>query len=133
MLGLWFIPGLLAFASTDKERFDIELREGLLALTRGEAPAAQKHLKAATDLDARNGAAWLALAQADARTGNRAEADQSARKAFDVASGDPRVLHGLTLYYVDQGDAATAADMEARYAQLASSNRKPIAGPQACI
>jgi len=110
-----------AFASSAK--FDAQLRDGLLALSRGDAAVAEKHLRAAIELDSQNGTAWLALAQAQARQQKVAASLASAEKAYQSGATDPRVLHGLTLFYVEARKFDMAADTEVRYAQLAKDDK----------
>lgn len=118
---LAFFLAAAAFASS--EQSTALLRDGLLALSRGEAAVAEKHLTAATQLDTKNGAAWLALAQAQAKQQKAAASLASAEKAYQSGAGDPRVLHGLTLFYVEARKFDRAADTEARYAGLAKDDK----------
>ena len=91
-MALWLY--LLFFA----DPFEASFREGVVALNRGDFPAAQTQLEAASRLHPRDARVWLALAQTYAQLHEQPLARKAAGTAEELG-GDPGILHGLSLFY----------------------------------
>ena len=86
------------------------------ALNQNNLALAESRLEAASKMEPRNPRVWLALAQTYWKLHKSPAAEAAARKAELFSTGAP-ILHGLALYYSETGNYATAAGLEARYAQ----------------
>ncbi len=109
---------LLAASSSFEDSF----RAGLLALQRGDLPAAQTSLEAAGKLAPRDGRVWVALSQTYWRQHKNAEAEQAAGKAATLAPEDPAVLQSLAIYYSETQQTLKAAQAQARYSVKVPEN-----------
>ena len=109
---------LLAASSSFEDSF----RAGLLALQRGDLPAAQTNLEAAGKLAPRDGRVWVALSQTYWRQHKNAEAEQAAGKAATLAPEDPAVLQSLAIYYSETEQTLKAAQAQARYSGKVPEN-----------
>lgn len=100
-------------AQTAEER----LEAGLQALQRGEAAEAVAELEAAQRLEADNGRVLLALAAAYRVSERAPDAETVIAKVAEMASDEPRLLRGLSVYFESAGDYEEAAKFEAGYAR----------------
>ncbi len=115
MLGLVLV--LLAASASDEA-----LREGLIALQKGDLAAAQTSLEAASQESPRDGRVWVALSQTYWRLHREADAETAAAKAAAVAPENPAVLQGLAIYYSETGQTLKAAQAEAGFAAKTPGN-----------
>ena len=83
--------------------FESILRQGLLALQKGDLSAAEQHLRQAAAVKPTSGIVWAALAQAHAKRGATVDADESARRASTLEPESPIVLRTLLLYWSGRG------------------------------
>jgi Flp pilus assembly protein TadD len=96
---------LFCFLLFQAGEFDAVLREGLLALQKGDLPNAVDRLHFAVRLKQDSGIAWAALAQAQLRSQRAAEADRSALQSETLGGDQPVVLKALLLYWSGRGDS----------------------------
>ena len=96
---------LFCFLLFQAGEFDAVLREGLLALQKGDLPNALDRLGTAVRMKQESGIAWAALAQAQLRSQRPAEADKSALQSERVGGDQPVVLRALLLYWSGRGDS----------------------------
>ncbi len=93
---------LLLLAGAD---FEATFRSGLVALQRGDLPAAQSDLQQAATLQPNNGRVWVALAQTYWKLHQSAKADDAALKAATLGANDDVVRRTLALYYVESAQS----------------------------
>ena len=93
-----------------------DLRQGLIALEKGDLSGARGLLEKTAKLDPQNGVVWVALAQTYLRSGQKDLAQQAAVRAERFGGEFPPVQHALALFYVGLGDSPRAAAWERRYA-----------------
>lgn len=98
-----------------------------MALQQRDLPTAEKDLKLAATLEPQNPYVWASLAQAYWKQGNKTEALNSAGNAARHSNGDPRVAHGLAIFYTEAQEFKTAAQLEARYAGSAEADAQASA------
>lgn len=91
------------------------LRQGLVALDRGELAAARRDLEAASKLNPREPRAWLALAQTYFKSGLKKEADGAAARAASLGGNDPLIQRGLAIFHTEAGQWEQAARFELAY------------------
>lgn len=104
---------VLLFAASGSA--DESLRDGLLALQRGDLASARATLEAASRLAPRDGRIWIALSQTYWRQHQLVEAEQAASKAAALGAEDPVVLQGLSIYYSETNQTLRAAQAAAKY------------------
>jgi Flp pilus assembly protein TadD len=92
------------------------LRQGLVALDRGELAAARRDLEAASKLNPREPRAWLALAQTYWKSGLKKQAGSAAARAASLGGADPLIQRGLAIFYTEAGQWEQAGRFEAAYA-----------------
>jgi Flp pilus assembly protein TadD len=102
------------------------LRSGLVALQQRDLPTAERDLKQAATLMPENPYIWASLAQVYWKEGNKTEAMSSAGRAARYSNGNPRVAHGLAIFYTEAQEFKTAGQLEAVFA--ASPEADPQAG-----
>lgn len=101
---------LLANAS-----FNEVFRAGLIALQKGDLPAAVSNLESARRLSPQDGRVWVALSQAYWKLHREAQAEQAASTAEKLGREDPAVQQGLATYYIETGRKLKAAEAQANY------------------
>ena len=101
---------------------DDALRNGLLALQRGDLEAARASLEAAGQQAPRDGRVWVALSQTYWRLHKEADAAEAANKAAAVAPEEAAVLQGLAIYYAETRQTEKAAQAQAKFAAKAPGN-----------
>jgi tetratricopeptide (TPR) repeat protein len=94
--------------------FQETFRAGLIALQKGDLPAALTSLKNATALAPADGRARIALAQAYWRSGDNPKAEESAAAAERLAPADPVVLDALVTFYSETGALKKASQAAAK-------------------
>ncbi len=92
------------------------LRDGLLALDRGDLAAARRDLEKASKLSPREPRAWLALAQTYWRSGLKRQAAAAAGRAASLGGNEPLIQRGLAIFYTEAGEWDRAARFESAYA-----------------
>lgn len=90
---------LLCFLFLQGADFDSALREGLVALQKGDLPQAVERLSRAADMKPDSGIAWAALAQARFKSQELAGADKAALESERVGGNQPVVIRALLLYW----------------------------------
>src|SRR4051794_14505260 len=113
---------LLLLWLADPGAFETAYRTGVDALNTNRLPTAQVELEKAAALRPKDPRVWLALAQTYWRQKKTVTAQAAAARVEPLAAGNPTILHGLALYYVDAKDYSHAADAEAVYAQKTPSD-----------
>jgi len=113
---------LLAAAPVIAAAADDPLRDGLMALQRGDLDAARSDLETAGRLSPRDGRVWVALSQAYWRLHRVADAEEAAGRAAALAPEDPAVLQGLAIYYAETTQLLKAAEAQAKYAAKVPAN-----------
>jgi tetratricopeptide (TPR) repeat protein len=103
-------------ASPAQPSGDADLRQGLIALGKGDLAGARKFLESAAKRDPRSGVVWVALAQTYLRSGQKDAAAQAAGRAEQFGGDIPPIQHALALFYAGIGDSPRASDWERRYA-----------------
>src|SRR2546425_9310447 len=116
------IPGLILLLLADPQ-FEALLRQGLVALDHSDLPAALSSLERASKLQPKDARVWLALAQADRRSGRPKLAREAASRAAALAPEDPVILHGLAIFHSEEENWKDAGDFETRYADRRPSDR----------
>ena len=114
-------------ASAQTATFEDELRRGLMALQNKNMREAKESLERASKLQPGNARVWVALAQAFLGSKEAEQAKQAAKQARKLGANDPVVQHALAIFYSETGDAASAADLERRYASSKSADRMAAA------
>ena len=112
---LW-MAATLCFAGEDA------FRAGLLALNRGDLPAAQSELEAASKAAPRDGRVWVALSQVYWRQHKSDDAAAAAQKAATLGADDASVLQGLSIYYSETRQTLKAAQAAAKFAAKVPDN-----------
>lgn len=115
---------LLYLFQTPTPDFDADLQQGLAALNRNDLATAQSKLETASRLHPRHPQVWLALAQVYLKSNRKKDAEMAAHVAESFGRDDPRMLHGLAIYYRETQNFAKAAALESRYAAQAPSDRQ---------
>ncbi len=110
---------------------DADLRQGLIALGKGDLAGARKFLESAAKLEPRSGVVWVALAQTYLRSGQKDAAAQAAGRAEEFGGDIPSVQHALALFYGGMGDSPRAADWERRYASAPGAGMEAAASAAA--
>jgi tetratricopeptide (TPR) repeat protein len=95
---------LLCFLLLQTTEFDSTLREGLVALQKGDLSNAVDRLTRAVDIKRDSGIAWAALAQARFKNQQLADADKAALESEKVGGHQPVVLRALVLYWSGRGN-----------------------------
>jgi tetratricopeptide (TPR) repeat protein len=108
----------LLLALTDAQASDL-LKQGLLALQRGELPEARKDLEQASQVDPQNPYIWSSLAETYLGLEDREHAISAAKTAERLGGGNPVVAHSLALFYISAGDAANGL----KFAKMAAEKR----------
>jgi len=117
---------LEAIAKAEPANFDVQFRLGLVALNSQDLSTAVASLNRASQLRPGHAQVWLALAQTQRKSRNKKLAAEAAVKAESLAPNDPVMLHGLALFHSESGNWAKAADLESRYAAVASGDRDAV-------
>jgi Flp pilus assembly protein TadD len=108
---------LLSFrTATVRERPEILLQHGLLALQRANLQEARTDLEQAERLDPKNPYIWASLAQVYLRLKEPNLASGAAGRAESLGQDNPVIWHALAMYYSEAGQFARAAKLEQRYA-----------------
>ncbi len=79
------------------------LKDGLVALNRGELAKAQSELEQAETEEPRNPYVWTSLAQTYLREQQLDKADSAAAKAEETGGREPVIRHALGIFYFDFG------------------------------
>jgi tetratricopeptide (TPR) repeat protein len=108
----------------DPAAFENALRAGLEALQGNHLPVARARLEEASHMQPANPQVWMGLAQTYWKLKLPDLARSSAAKAESAAPESPLVLHGLAYFYSEIGDAARAAPLEARYAEMSPADHQ---------
>jgi tetratricopeptide (TPR) repeat protein len=108
-----------------------DLRQGLVALNRNDLVHAREFLERAAKLDPQSAVAWVALAQAYLKSGQKETAVQAAGRAEQFGANIPPVQHALALFYTGTGDLARAAEWERRFAATPGAGAQAAAGAAA--
>jgi tetratricopeptide (TPR) repeat protein len=132
MNALWRRPGrppgrlrlLVALAALALPAGADSLRDGLLALERGDLPSARANLEDARKTSPRDGRVWIALAKTYWRLDEQTAAQNAAAMASEVSPEDAAVLQGLAIYYSETNQPLKAARAEAKF-----SSKAPGVGP----
>lgn len=80
------------------------LKQGLLALQRGDLTEARTDFEQASKLDPDNAYVWSSLAETYARLHDDHQAMSAADRAEKLATGNPVVAHALTIFYFHYAD-----------------------------
>ncbi len=100
------------------------LRDGLLALNRGDLSAALSSLEAVSREDPQNPLAWAALAQVYLKNNQREAALNAARKADQFGPDNPTIQHALAMFYSGEGEPDKAALFESRFAKSPMADKE---------
>jgi Flp pilus assembly protein TadD len=92
------------------------LREGLLALGRGELAVAQRELETASQLAPSEPRVWLGLAQTYLKSSLKEKARLAASRAITLGSNDPVIQRGLAIYFTEAGEWEAAGRFESAFA-----------------
>jgi len=117
MAVLWLFL-LLAQATS----YDVALRAGLEALQRNDFAAARRSLEKAAKIEPDQPQVWLGLAHTYWKLHDSKMAESAAVKAGQLASGNPVVLGGLSIFYSESGNYEKAAEYAAGYASSGHSD-----------
>jgi tetratricopeptide (TPR) repeat protein len=98
------------------------LRDGLLALDRGDLATARLSLEEASKTTPADGRVWIALAQVYWRQHDGSAAGAAASKAAALSPDEPAVLQGLAIYYAETGQNLKAARAQAKFAAKVPAN-----------
>jgi tetratricopeptide (TPR) repeat protein len=109
---------LLCFLLLQSTDFDSVLREGLVALQKGDMPSAIERLGRAVELKRDSGIAWAALAQARLKIQQIADADKAALESERVGGEQPVVIRALLLYWSGRGNSEAVLRMLRKAVQL---------------
>jgi len=99
------------------------LREGLLALNRGDLAVARDALESASQQEPENATAWAALAQVYFKSRRKADALNAARKAEQFGPDNAAVQHALAMFYAGEGEPGKAAGFERKFAARSHADR----------
>src|SRR5438067_1365725 len=94
--------------------FESAWQAGLTALNNNDLATAQSRLETAANLQPGRADVWLALAQTYLKQSKPDLAESAASKAEALKPADPRILHGLAIYYLQTGNYGNAADFAKR-------------------
>ena len=103
------------------------LREGLLALNRGDLAAARGSLEDVSRREPENALVWAALAQVYFKSSEKEAALEAARKAERFGPDNAAIQHALAMFYSGEGEPGKAAHFERRFAA------SPAADDQAAV
>ncbi len=92
------------------------LREGLLALNRGDLAGARGALEDVSRREPENALVWAALAQVYFKSSEREAALAAAQKAERFGPDNAAIQHALAMFYSGEGEPAKAAAFERRFA-----------------
>ena len=84
------------------------LKQGLLALNRGDLAQARRTLETASLQDPKNAFVWSSLAETYLRLKLPGQAFAAAKKAETDASSNPLLSHALAVFYAEAGQTAQA-------------------------
>ncbi|MCW5982079.1 MAG: tetratricopeptide repeat protein [Bryobacteraceae bacterium] len=115
---LLLISAFAVLLSAGQGSTEDSLRQGLIALERNELLAARKHLEVAASAEPSDPRAWLGLARACWKSGQREQAAAAISKAISTGKDQPVIQHGLALYFAEAEDWAQAAAFESNFAAL---------------
>jgi len=115
---------LRAIEPTYPDQFEVRYRLGLILLRQGNAREAAIRFEAAAQKSPAAPLAWLGLAQARLRLGERDTALQAAERAARLANAAPPIWRALAMFYTDANEFARAAEFEERL------GRTPGADPE---
>jgi tetratricopeptide (TPR) repeat protein len=104
------------------------LRQGLVALDRGDLTAARRDLERASKLNPREARAWLALAQTYWKIGLKKLADGAAGRAAAEGGKDPLIQRGLAIFYTEAGQWERAARFESAFAAATGDREAAVRG-----
>lgn len=104
-----------------------DLRDGLVALGKGDLPAARQHLEAAAKQEPANAIVWASLAQTYLRSEQKDLALKAAAEAERLAPNEPAIQHALAMFYSRTGSPAKAAELEQKYATSAAADSDAMA------
>jgi len=100
------------------------LRDGLLALNRGDLSAALSSLEAISREEPQNPLAWAALAQVYLKSNRKEAALDAARKADQFGPDNPAIQHALAMFYAGEGEPDKAALFESRFAKSPMADKE---------
>ncbi len=98
------------------------LREGLLALNRGDLAAARGSLEEVARSEPENALVWAALAQVYFKSSEKEAALDAARKAERFGPDNAAIQHALAMFYSGEGEPGKAAAFERRFAATAMAD-----------
>lgn len=101
--------------SANPDNGEILYRLGVLDLRDGDPAAASRRLERAAELMPANPLPWLAVARARLETGRRDQALDAARKADELAPGQPAIGRALAMFYAQAEEFERAADFELQW------------------
>ncbi|MDQ6678686.1 MAG: tetratricopeptide repeat protein [Acidobacteriota bacterium] len=106
--------------------FDGGLRDGLLALNRGDLVSARALLESASNQQPGNAVVWAALAQVYLKSDRKEAALEAARRAEQLEPDNPAIEHALAMFYTGAGDPGKAAGFERRFAATPQSDDEAL-------
>lgn len=95
----------LLLLASDPAQAKALLKQGLLALQRGDLTEARSDFEQASNVDPDNAYVWSSLAETYLRLHNTDQAMPAADRAEKLGTGNPVVAHALTIFYFHYADA----------------------------
>lgn len=95
------------------------MRDGLMALQRGDSEQAISQLEAAVSAAPKDFRPWMALAQARRMSGDMAGAEHAITQALEFTPQTPQTAHAFAMYFAEGGEFEKAGEFEARLARAA--------------
>lgn len=95
------------------------MRDGLIALQRGDSVQAVSQLEAAVSISPEDFRPWMALAQARRMAADAYGAEEAINQALEHAPQTPQTAHAFALYFAEGGEFERAGEFEARLARAA--------------
>ena len=102
---------------------DSGLREGLMALNRGDIAGARASLELAATREPKNAIVWAALARVYYQAGLKDKAVAGAEHAAELDPENPAIQHALAMFYQSMDEPGKAANYERKYSKSPNADR----------